>query len=224
MGDPEVDPQRLAIVALSRLRTGSRQRARASASRSSFEETGDPIAARLTGLAGYAVGHPEFAVGALTVAIDRLRAQGRLAPLAQAIVARAVSDLQLGRLDLAVPDAEEGRRLSVETTQPLFAQYARAGQALLAGLRGDEDEAEAIAAEVERQMLPMRGKAVLWDIQFARGVVALGSGRYDDAYRHLVRTFDRTIQRSTSGRSSGQSETSPRPPSTQGGAMRRVRC
>ena len=189
MGVPEEDPQRLAILALS----GSTKYAAdvlGRLSRVSFDGASDPIAARLLGLAGYAVGEFEFAVDALTVAIDRLRAQGRIAPLAQAVVARAASALQMGRLDLAIADAEEGRRLSMETAQPLFAEYARAGQALLAGLRGDEGEAEAIAAEVERTMLPMCGKAVLWDVQLARGTKALCAGQYPEAFDQLVRTFD----------------------------------
>jgi DNA-binding CsgD family transcriptional regulator len=33
-------------------------------------------------------------------------------------------------------------------------------------------------------------KAVLWDVQFARGITALGTGRYPDAYEHLIRLFD----------------------------------
>jgi len=159
-------------------------------SRLASEGDGDPTAARMLGLAAYAVGHCEFAIDALTVAIAGLRLQGRLALLAQAVVARAVSSLQVGRWDLAIPDAEEGYRLSMETAQPLFAEYARAGQALLEGVRGEVDEAEAIAAEAERAMVPLGGKAVLWDVQLARGVTALGAGRYADAYDHLVRTFD----------------------------------
>jgi len=189
LGVAEDNPQRLAILAM----VGSTRRAAdvlGHLSRSASDADGDPVAARVLGLARYAVGHFEFAVDALTVAIAGLRAQGRLALLAQAVVARAVSGLQLGRWDLAIPDAEEGYRLSMQTAQPLFGEYARAGQALLAGLRGDEDEAEAIAAEAERAMVPLRGKAVLWDVQLARGITALGAGRYADAYEHLIRTFD----------------------------------
>jgi DNA-binding CsgD family transcriptional regulator/tetratricopeptide (TPR) repeat protein len=189
LGVAEDDPQRLAILAM----VGSTRRTAnvlGHLSRSALEADGDPVAARVLGLAGYAVGHCEYAVDALTVAIAGLRTQGRLALQAQAVVARAASGLQLGRWALAILDAEEGYRLSMQTAQPLFGEYARAGQALLAGLRGDEDEAEALAAEAERAMVPMRGKAVLWDVQLARAITALGAGRYADAYEHLIRTFD----------------------------------
>ena len=189
IGVAEDDPQRLAILAMVGS-TGWVEDVLGHLSRSSTDADGDPVAARVLGLAGYAVGHFEFAIDALTVAIAGLRQQGRLALLAQAVVTRAVSGLQLGRWDLAIPDTEEGRRLSIETRQPLFAEYARAGQSMLAGLRGDFDEAEAIAAEVEHAMVPMRGKAVLWDVQLARALTALGAGRYPDAFDHLIRTFD----------------------------------
>ena len=66
----------------------------------------------------------------------------------------------------------------------------RAPVKLLAGLRGEADEAEAIVAEVERAMVPMRAKAVLSDVQLARGTTALGAGRHVDAYNHLIRMFD----------------------------------
>jgi hypothetical protein len=125
------------------------------------EEAADPIVARVLVLAGYGVGHLEFAIDALTVAVDRLRAQGRLSLLAQAIVTRALTGVQLGRFDLAVTDAEEGRRLATEAGWALFAEIAHAVQALLAALRGDAEEVETIAAEVERAMVPRRAKAVL---------------------------------------------------------------
>jgi DNA-binding CsgD family transcriptional regulator len=189
MGVAEDDPQRLAILAM----VGSNRSVAHVLDRLSrlpSDGGGDPVAARVLGLAGYAVGHFEFALDALTAAIAGLRAQGRLALLAQAVVARAVSGLQLGRLDVAVPDAEEGFRLSMQNAQPLFAEYARAAQAMLAGLRGDWEEAEAIAAAAEQAMVPLSGRAVLWDVQLARGVTAIGAGRYADAYGHLIRTFD----------------------------------
>lgn len=188
MGVAEDDPQRLAILAI----VDSTRRAEDVLDHLSQPTSGwgDPIAAHALGHAGYTVGHFEFAVDALTVAIAGLRAQGRLSMLAQAVVARAMVALQLGRLDLAVPDAEESRRLATESGLPLFAESARVVQALLAGLRGDFDEAEALAAEAERALLPLRARAVFRDVQFARGITALGAGRYAGAYEHLLRMFD----------------------------------
>jgi tetratricopeptide (TPR) repeat protein len=123
MGIPEGDPQRLAILAMvaptRRVGDVLEQLSR------SLEENPDPIAARVLGLAGYAVGDLEFAIDALNASIDGLRAQGRFALLAQAVVMRLLTGVQLGRFDLAVPDAEEGRRLATEAGWPLFAESAR---------------------------------------------------------------------------------------------------
>jgi DNA-binding CsgD family transcriptional regulator len=189
MGVPADDPQRLMILAI----VDPTRRASdvlEQLSRTQGDGGGDPVAARMLGIAGYAVGHFQFAIDALSASIPGLRAQGRPAFLAHTVVTRALVSVQLGRLDLAVTDAEEGYRLSVATAQPLFAEYARCVRAMLAALRGEYDEAEAIAAEAERAMLPLRAKGVLWDVQLARATTALGAGRYEDAYAELIRTFD----------------------------------
>lgn len=188
MGIPEGDPQRLAVLGMV-VPTGREQDVLERLSRT-FEGSTDPDVARVLGLAGYGVGQLEYAIDALTVAVDGLRVQGRLSLLAQALVTRALTDVQLGRFDLAALDAEEGRRLATEAGWPLFAESAHAVRGLLAGLRGDAEEAEAILSEVEQTMIQRRAKAVLSDVQLARGMTALGAGRYVDAYNHLIRMFD----------------------------------
>jgi ATP/maltotriose-dependent transcriptional regulator MalT len=57
-----------------------------------------------------------------------------------------------------------------------------------AALRGDYEAAEALANDAERAAAPL---GILFaEVQMARGINALGAGRYDDAYRHLRRMFD----------------------------------
>lgn len=188
MGIPEGDPQRLAVLGMV-APTGREQDVLEHLSRIPEGNT-DPTVARVLGLAGYGVGHLEYAIDALTVAVDGLRVQGRLSLLAQALVTRALTDVQLGRFDLAALDAEEGRRLATEAGWSLFAESAHAVRGLLAGLRGNAEKAEAILSEVEQTMIQRRAKAVLSDVQLARGMTALGAGRYVDAYNHLIRMFD----------------------------------
>ena len=94
---------------------------------------GDGRAMRLYGMAATAVGHQELASGFLGAAVTSLRADGRLALLAQALILRAWSGLHLGNWHASMPDLEEGGRLAVETSQPLWQARARAGQAALAG-------------------------------------------------------------------------------------------
>jgi DNA-binding CsgD family transcriptional regulator len=142
--------------------------------------------------AACALGHYELASQFLTVAVDGMRAEGRLGPPAQALVMRALSSVYLTTLGLVRPDAEEGGRLARETGQPQWTAYARFVEAMLAGLRGEEDAAEALAAEAERIVLPTRTNAVLAAVQLARGLTALSGGRYPDAFEQLRRIFDPT--------------------------------
>ena len=151
---------------------------------------GDGRAMRLHGMAATAVGHQELASGFLGAAVAGLRADGRLALLAQALILRAWSGVHLGSWHASMPDLEEGGRLAAETSQPLWQARARAGQAALAGLRGEADLAEALAAEVDRVALPAHASAVLADVQLARGMASLGAGNYADAHDQLWRVFD----------------------------------
>jgi hypothetical protein len=73
---------------------------------------------------------------------------------------------------------------------PRWAAAAQIARAMLAGLRGQQATAEGLAAEAERPLLPMATSFLLALVQLARGLAALGSGRYDDAYIKLRRIFD----------------------------------
>src|SRR5918997_1412591 len=151
---------------------------------------GDADAARLFGLTANLLGDFEVAVPLLTAAVDGLRTQGRFTWLARMLSVRGWAYAHLGRWDLVAPDAEEAIRLTEETGQQAPAARARANKAMLAGVRGEAEEAEALASEVERVMLPEGMNAALMHVQMARGLTALGTGRYSDAYEHLIRLFE----------------------------------
>ena len=136
------------------------------------------------------VGTFDVAVGFCTTAIGELRQQGRLGLLARHLATQAWSAAHLGDLSVAIPAAEEAARLSRETMQPIMYATARATQAMLAALRGDEDRAAALAAEAEQAAVPVAARPVLATVQHARGLAALGRGRYADAYEHLRRMYD----------------------------------
>jgi DNA-binding CsgD family transcriptional regulator len=89
-----------------------------------------------------------------------------------------------------MPAAEEAVRLAEETVQPRWVAAVRPVQAVLAGLRGDEEAADALAAEAEQVLLPMAAHPMLALVQFARGITALGAGRHADAFDHLNRIYD----------------------------------
>lgn len=151
----------------------------------------DPAAARLYGMAAAAVGEHRISQGYSTLSIAGLREQGRLALLAQVLVVRAWNQIHLGRFDTALADAEEAGRLACETTQPFWESQARAAEATVAAVHGDEEKAEALARIAESEALPMRASAVLAEVQLARGLAALGGGRFAEAYELLRRLLDR---------------------------------
>ena len=126
----------------------------------------------------------------LTAAVSGLQTQGRFTWLSRMLSVRSWSYVHLGRWDLATPDADEAVWLAEETGQLAAASRARADKAILAGVHGEAEEAEVLASEVERVMLPEGMNAVLMHVQMARGLTALGTGRYSDAYEHLMRLFE----------------------------------
>jgi DNA-binding CsgD family transcriptional regulator len=152
---------------------------------------GDADAARLLGLTAGLLGDFEVAVPLLTAAVSGLQTQGRFAWLSRVLTARSWAYAHLGRWDLAAADVEETVRLTEETGQQAAGARVGALSAALAGVRGEAEEAEVLAAEVERIMLPKGMSAVLVDVQLARGLTALGIGRYVEAYEHLIRPFER---------------------------------
>lgn len=154
------------------------------------DPNGDPGSLGLLGNAAATVGAFDLSEPFAAASAARLREQGKLELLAQVLVLLTWCEIHLGRWDAATADAEEAGRLALETSQPIWAAGAKAGQSLLAGLRGDQVEAEALALEAERAALPIGAKAVLAVVQLARGLTALAGGHHSDAFMHLQRLFD----------------------------------
>lgn len=155
------------------------------------EETNDPALVRLYGQAATTVGDIASAARFMEAASTGLRRQGRLGLLAPALTFVAWAHIRLGNFNLAAPAADEGLRLSHETHQPLWAASSLGAQAMLAALRGDSDAADRIARELEAAALPMGLGSLMSVVPLTRGVAAIGSGRYDDAYGYLARLFER---------------------------------
>ena len=185
----EDDPRFLAILAFAApIERGAVviERARAAATHA----RGD--SARLLGNALLLVGAFDTAVRLSAVSLADLRAQGRLGLLARALVVQAYCSAQLVDLSVTIPAAEEGGRLADETSQPVIRATARATEAIVAALRGDQDRTEALATEAERGSMPVGARPVLAAVQQARGLAALAEGRPAHAYAHLRRTQDPT--------------------------------
>ncbi|MEV4515475.1 AAA family ATPase [Dactylosporangium sp. NPDC049525] len=158
--------------------------------RSAAGAGGDAEALRLVGSAAVLVGAFDLAEACCAASLPDLRAQGRLGLLARALGAQAWSAGHLADLNVGIPAAEECTRLARETSQPLFVGIGQATTAVLAALRGDEDAARSHAAAAEQIAMSGMVRPVLATAQLARGLAALGAGRYADAYEHLRRMHD----------------------------------
>ena len=141
------------------------------------------------GVAATIAGDPETGASFLASAITALRAQGRLWLLARALVVQALGATCRSDWNVAIPAAEEGIRLARETEQPVFVTMGLCSQLMVAALRGDVDATSSLAFRAERQTAPGHAGYGLAAAQAARGLSALGAGRYEEAYEFLRHTF-----------------------------------
>lgn len=149
-----------------------------------------PQEERFLGTAALLVGMFDVAARLSAASLSGLRAQGRLGLLARARAAQAWSSARLGDLGVAIPAADEASRLARETDQPFLYGIICATQAEIAALRGDHRGADLLAAEAEQTSLAAGARPVLATVQIARGLSALGEGRFGDAFAQLRRMHD----------------------------------
>jgi DNA-binding CsgD family transcriptional regulator len=97
---------------------------------------------------------------------------------------------QLADWSVAIPAAEEARRLATELGEPQWVTAADTVDSITAGIRGDPDAAERAAARAERIAVPTGANITVAFAQFGRILAALGAGRHSDAYDVAERLFD----------------------------------
>lgn len=140
-------------------------------------EAGDDVhTSRMLGVAAMAVGALDIAMRLLGRAVADLRAQGRLGLLARTLAVQAWTAALIADVDVALPAADEARRLARETSQPVFGATAAMARALLAAIRDEQDVVDAFAGEAERVAAPAGARCLLAGAQLARGMAALGAG------------------------------------------------
>jgi DNA-binding CsgD family transcriptional regulator len=137
------------------------------------------------------VGGDESVTAVRRALVDGARREGRLAALPRLLTQQSWNAIAIADWQAAVPAADEAVRLAAETRQPQWQAAAMTGQAMIAGMRGDDAAAGRLAQAAEALALPPRISTVLCGIQFARGVTAIAAGRYDEAFDQLRRVFDR---------------------------------
>ena len=189
IGSPGDDPRLLVVAALADPEaTAPSVRRRAANLR--LQEMVDPVAAMYVGIAAEKAG--DFAAGTrfLARACERLRGQGRLGMLTQALVHYAWAATYAGDWEAAERAGAEAAILARETRQPQFGLTGRLVGALAAALRGRDGDLDAMLAGPERALTAMKGGPLLAPAHLARGAAALSEGRRDDAFRALWPVFD----------------------------------
>jgi DNA-binding CsgD family transcriptional regulator len=189
MGFPEDEPRLMAVMALADPEaTGRSVLLRVSQMR--LANVTDPVGAIHVGIAAEKAG--DFEVGArfLGRAVDRLREQGRLGLLTQALVHYAWAATHAGDWSAAAAAGSEAARLARDTDQPQYGLTGELIAGLVAGLRGNDPNLEERLAGPERTLRAMRGGPLLAPAHLARGAAALGEGRDEQAFRHLWPVFD----------------------------------
>jgi DNA-binding CsgD family transcriptional regulator len=188
-GFPDDDPRLLAVMALADPETTGRS-VLLRVSRIRLHNVTDPLDAIHVGIAAEKAG--DFSLGArfLGRAVDRLRDQGRLGLLTQALVHYAWAATYAGDWSAAAAAGSEAARLARDTDQPPFGLTGELIAGLVAGLRGREPDLDGQIAGAESTLRAMRGGPLLAPAHLARGAAALGEARYEEAFRHLWPVFD----------------------------------
>jgi ATP/maltotriose-dependent transcriptional regulator MalT len=150
----------------------------------------DTDAARYLGPAAVAVGAFDVAATFLGEAVEGLRTEGRLGHLPRMLTLQGRMAAQAADWGVAMPAAEEARRLATELREPHWVAAADAVGSLIAGIRGDQDAAERAAAQAESIARPASANLTSALAQFGRISAALGAGRHSDAYEAAERLFD----------------------------------
>ena len=150
----------------------------------------DPQGHFNVGLAAGAVWADNLALPFLRAAAAGFRADGRLALLAQTLVAGAWSEVQTGAVRSAFSTAAEGVRLAVETRQVRYVAAGQLAEAIAAVEMGADESVERLIGAAEAILLPMGANPLLSLVALARGRHALAHERFSEAYAQLLRIFD----------------------------------
>lgn len=150
----------------------------------------DPEVDYFLSSAAYQVGAFDLAAHFAGAAAPGFRSAGRLGLLTRALAIQAWSLARVGDLAAAAPIAAEAAAFALETGQTFMHASATGVQAEIAALRGDYPTATAIAADTERTGLAAAVRPVLATVQLTRAIIALGEGRFDDAFTDLARVHD----------------------------------
>jgi DNA-binding CsgD family transcriptional regulator len=140
--------------------------------------------------AGTVTGAFYDSLGFCGAAIETARAEGRLGLLPRLLATQAILAVRLPDWDVAIPAAEEARRLATELAQPVWLATAETAIAMIAALRGDPAATERATAHAEQIALPLGATHIVALAQSGPILSAVAHGRHDEALRLAERLFD----------------------------------
>ena len=150
----------------------------------------DTDAARFFGPAALVVGAFDLGNNFLGAAVDGLRKEGRLGHLPRLLTLYSSMAARLGDWEAAITAADEARRLAEEFAEPQWGAAADTVTSLVAAMRGDEPQAELLAARAEAVAEPAGANITVAFAQFGKVLAALATDRHAEAYAYAERLFD----------------------------------
>ncbi|MEV4176281.1 AAA family ATPase [Nonomuraea sp. NPDC049709] len=142
------------------------------------------------GFAASALGAYPLSNTFLAASAESLRTQGRIGMLTQALTSLAYNAAAAGDARAAVSAATECAALATETRASVWELQARLQLGMAEALRGNDEVAAEIADAAEKTMFSAGMHAMLSLTQRIRGINALATGRFEEAYGQLRRVFD----------------------------------
>jgi DNA-binding CsgD family transcriptional regulator len=155
-----------------------------------LEELDDPDLLSRAGGMVFGLGEYELARRLRARSVARARVLGAAGTLAWALRSLALDEMSRNRYLWAEACAAEGHRLSLETGQPNLACQHKAVLAEVAGLRGREQEARRLTADVLAEATGRGLHGTVSMVRRALGELALACGKPDDAIVHLEALWD----------------------------------
>jgi DNA-binding CsgD family transcriptional regulator len=143
----------------------------------------EPVALLFAGRAALYLGDDQAALRTHQEAAARARASGALSIVTQILFRLATAGIWAGRWSSAAANAREGIQLARELGQHHVVAQQLVVLALIAALRGSEDECRSLAAE-SRELASARGLGIVGEFaHWALALLALGLGRGEEAFK-----------------------------------------
>jgi DNA-binding CsgD family transcriptional regulator len=143
----------------------------------------EPVALLFAGRAALYLGDDQATYRTHREAAARARASGALSIVTQILPRLAISELWAGRWASGSANAREGVQLAREIGQHDLVAQQLVLLALVAALRGSEDECRSLAAE-SRELASARGLGIVLELaDWALTLLGLGLGRAEEALR-----------------------------------------